>query len=169
MTMGPSPRIDVLDLGGGQPLGNITVIMGACGYGRSGLPATSIACSIGRSFDYSLDWADGLGLEPKSSKVGGRPVEVPQGRSVPGWIVGFGQIGVDVFHCRFELIHGIPELHQVGPRHENVVLSEAVGGGQMPRFECSLPMTAPAVHLGATWAFRGPKCCPAPKAPANGG
>jgi hypothetical protein len=88
---------------------------------------------------------------------------------MPGWIVGFGEIGVDILHGGLELVQGVPELHEAAPRHQDVVGFEAVRRGQVPGLEGALAMTAPAVDLGPAGAVWSPESGPAPETPANGG
>jgi hypothetical protein len=125
------------------------VIMGACDR----------ETSAGRT--------DGSWLQPHASQVGSSPVQMPQSRSVPAWVLRVGQVGVYVLHRRLKLIESISEFHQVGSGDEDVVGPEAVPRRQMPCFECPLAMAAPAVQLWTPRALRGPESRPTPETPAN--
>ena len=133
---------------------NITVIMGA-------LPTSGPGSLPGR--------ADGSRFQAHSPQVGSGPIQVPQRRSVPTGVVGFGQVGVDVFHRRLELIERIPEFDQGVSGQEDVVGSEAVGGRQMPRFKSSLAMATPAIDLGTAGPQRNPERRPTPETYTNSG
>ena len=113
--------------------------------------------------------SDRFGLEPHSTEVGSGSIKMPQGSPVGCLIVGRGQIRVDVFHRRLEVVQRISQRHQMGSRYQHIVGAEAVRLRQMPAFECALTMAPATVDLGPARAFRSPKCSPAPKTPANGG
>ncbi len=50
----------------------------------------------------------------------------------------------------------------------DVVRSQAMGGGEMPRLEGALAMAAPTVHLGPSRTGGAPERSSTPKTPTNG-